>query len=215
MKAFPSPNIRPQPITQNEIVEAANTMKFLARMLVQFLARHSPLSTSAKPAFIQNTSIAVTSTQTVSMPTRMALLLSISAWSSGVAPSLDCPHARADPSSANIPSATANEKFRERNDFTFDLPEDMASGAQDTACTRANRPGARFAAASQQVPCRVRTAPTRPGRRVSAHPGVPAPARLPLIRAHRGADCPSLECRRERCKQRPSAQMGRMMHTWR
>ena len=52
-------------------------MKFFARMLLVFLARHRPLSTSAKPAFIQNTSIAVTSTHTVSMPIRSALLLSI------------------------------------------------------------------------------------------------------------------------------------------
>src|SRR3989304_6048837 len=65
----PAPNIKPQPMTQNEIVDAANTIKFLARMLAQFFARHSPLSTRAKPAFIQNTSIAVTSTHTVSNPT--------------------------------------------------------------------------------------------------------------------------------------------------
>ena len=74
MKPLPSPNIRPQPITQNEIVEAANTMKFLVRMLVAFLARQRPLSTSAKPAFMKNTSIAVTSTHTVSMPMRRSLL---------------------------------------------------------------------------------------------------------------------------------------------
>ena len=44
-------------------------MKFFERMLTQFFARHMPDSTQAKPRFMKNTSMPVTSTQTVSAPT--------------------------------------------------------------------------------------------------------------------------------------------------
>jgi len=70
----PSPNMRPQPTAQNENVASANTTKFFARMLTQFLARQRPLSTKAKPAFIQNTSMPATMTHTVSVATRMLLI---------------------------------------------------------------------------------------------------------------------------------------------
>jgi len=72
-KPLPSPNISPQPSTQNDRDEIAKTMKFFARMFVQFLARHRPDSTSAKPAFIQKTSMAATRTQRVSRPMRRPL----------------------------------------------------------------------------------------------------------------------------------------------
>ncbi len=73
-QGVPSPNIRPQPMTQNDSVDTAKTMKFFARMFTQFLARHRPLSTNAKPAFMKNTSIAVISTHVVSMPIRVSLI---------------------------------------------------------------------------------------------------------------------------------------------
>src|SRR6185436_19088072 len=47
----------------------AKTTKFLARMLTAFLRRQNPDSTSAKPAFIQNTRNAVIKTQIVSAMT--------------------------------------------------------------------------------------------------------------------------------------------------
>ena len=52
----------------------AKTMKFFARMFTVFFARHSPLSTIAKPVFMKNTSIAAIRTQTVSSPTRRSLM---------------------------------------------------------------------------------------------------------------------------------------------
>jgi hypothetical protein len=55
---------------------------------------------------------------------------------------------------------------------------------------------------SQQVPCRRGDAPTRSGRRVSARPGVPFPARLPLLRAQAGAGCPSFEFAPRTCAER-------------
>jgi hypothetical protein len=42
-------------------------------MFTQFFARQRPDSTKAKPAFMKNTSIAATKTQTVSTPVRRAL----------------------------------------------------------------------------------------------------------------------------------------------
>ncbi len=59
----------PQPSIQKNNVVTANTMKFLDRMLTVFFARQKPDSTVANPKFMKNTSIAVTSTQTVSAPT--------------------------------------------------------------------------------------------------------------------------------------------------
>ena len=116
MKEFPSPNMIPHPITQNEMLDAANTMKFLARMLVVFFARHSPLSTIAKPAFIQKTRQAVKSTHTVSMPMRRELLLSKSAWSlSEVAPpASSCARAGAEKSASarNISMAIPSGRCR-------------------------------------------------------------------------------------------------------
>src|SRR5690349_1963440 len=60
------PNMSPQPRIQNAAEETANTMKFLDRMFTQFLARHMPDSTAAKPRFMKNTNMAVINTHTVS-----------------------------------------------------------------------------------------------------------------------------------------------------
>ena len=79
MKSFPLPNIKPKPIAQNATDEAAKTMKFFARMLTAFFAWQSPLSTSAKPAFIQNTRKAVTSTHNVSSATLVSGSIAASA----------------------------------------------------------------------------------------------------------------------------------------
>src|SRR5690348_16082433 len=60
-------------------------MKFLERMLTQFFWRHIPDSTDAKPRFIKNTSIAVTSTQTVSAATLRLPSCSSTVGAGGVA----------------------------------------------------------------------------------------------------------------------------------
>src|SRR5262245_38290116 len=77
------PNIRPKPTTQKATVEMAKTMKFVDRMLTAFLRRQRPVSTQAKPAFIQNTSMAVTITQMVSAMT-LGVVISAIAASDGV-----------------------------------------------------------------------------------------------------------------------------------
>src|SRR5262245_2009814 len=56
----------PQPNIQKKNVVTANTMKFFDRIFTAFFARQKPDSTHAKPRFIKNTSMAVTSTHTVS-----------------------------------------------------------------------------------------------------------------------------------------------------
>ena len=68
-QALPPPNISPQPSSQKPIELTAKTMKFFDRMLTQFFARQKPDSTQAKPRFMKNTSMPVTSTQTVSAMT--------------------------------------------------------------------------------------------------------------------------------------------------
>src|SRR4026207_1773842 len=65
----------PQPISQKPLVVTANTMKFFERMFTQFFARHMPDSTVAKPRFMKNTSMPVTSTQTVSAITLSSALV--------------------------------------------------------------------------------------------------------------------------------------------
>jgi hypothetical protein len=64
--APPSENIMPNPIIQKARVEMANTTKFFDRIITAFLLRHRPASSRPKPAFMKNTSAAVTMTQTVS-----------------------------------------------------------------------------------------------------------------------------------------------------
>ncbi len=118
----PSPNIKPQPSAQNDSVEAAKTMKFLARMFVQFFCRHRPLSTSANPAFIQNTSIPATNTHRVSMPTRRALLLAVNvaigsagaAASAAAAASSAQPVAVIPPTMATVIASIRTHFMRER-----------------------------------------------------------------------------------------------------
>ena len=61
-----------KPIAQNAIDDSANTMKFLARMLTAFLARHRPVSSVAKPAFMKNTSMPAIITHSVSSATLVA-----------------------------------------------------------------------------------------------------------------------------------------------
>src|SRR5688572_8538530 len=80
-KEFPSPNIRPHPTMKNETEERAKTTKFFDRMLTAFLTRQKPDSTSANPAFIQNTRNAAISVHTVSAAT---LLLATLAESSAI-----------------------------------------------------------------------------------------------------------------------------------
>ena len=70
----------PQPINQKDTDAMAKTMKFFARMLTVFLARHKPDSTMANPRFMKNTRNAVNSTQTVSTPTCRELFRSSSAF---------------------------------------------------------------------------------------------------------------------------------------
>ncbi len=80
MKGLPFPNMSPQPMNQNDIDAMAKTMKFFARMLTAFLARHNPDSTMAKPRFMKKTRNAVNSTHAVSTPTCMELFRSSSAF---------------------------------------------------------------------------------------------------------------------------------------
>ena len=67
-------NQLPKPRNQNATVEIANTTKFLDKIFTQFLARANPDSTHAKPAFIKNTSMAVTSTKIVSAATFRSII---------------------------------------------------------------------------------------------------------------------------------------------
>ncbi len=81
-------------------------MKFFAKILTQFLARHNPLSTMAKPAFIQNTSMPVNNTQTVSNAIRMLLIPSLTASvAAGTAAAVSCAH----PVAASPSPAMANK----------------------------------------------------------------------------------------------------------
>ena len=59
----------PKPITQKARVEMAKTTKFFDRIMTAFLLRHRPASSRPKPAFMKNTRMAVTMTQTVSRAT--------------------------------------------------------------------------------------------------------------------------------------------------
>ena len=67
-------------MNQNDAEAMANTMKFFARMLTAFLARHNPDSTMAKPRFMKKTRNAVNSTHAVSTPTCIELFRSSSAF---------------------------------------------------------------------------------------------------------------------------------------
>ena len=67
--SVPSPNIKPNPITQKARVERAKTTRFFARTFTAFFWRQKPASSIQKPAFIKNTSMAVTMTHMVSSPT--------------------------------------------------------------------------------------------------------------------------------------------------
>src|SRR3954467_2564775 len=69
MTALPSPNMKAKPATQKASDAAAKTTTFLARMLTAFFERHNPLSNIAKPAFMKNTRIAVSTTHIVSRAT--------------------------------------------------------------------------------------------------------------------------------------------------
>ena len=68
MKSFPSPYMIENPIIQNSTVPNMKSTKFFIRILAVFLDCVSPASTRANPGCIQNTSMAPSSTQTVSRP---------------------------------------------------------------------------------------------------------------------------------------------------
>jgi len=75
MRTLPSPNISPNPTSQNASAATPNTTKFFARMLTAFFERQSPLSNIAKPAFMKNTRKAVTSTHIVSRATFVSAVM--------------------------------------------------------------------------------------------------------------------------------------------
>ena len=69
MKAFPSPNINPQPKSKKPKEDIAKIIKVFDKMFTQFFERANPLSNVAKLKFMKNTSMPVKTTQRVSRTT--------------------------------------------------------------------------------------------------------------------------------------------------
>lgn len=78
----PVPNIRPNPISQNNIEPTMKSTRFFIKMLAVFFIRVNPASTNANPGCMKNTSIAARSIQTVFKPVASSAVASAPAPSS-------------------------------------------------------------------------------------------------------------------------------------
>lgn len=72
----PVPNIKPNPIIQNNNEPKMKSTKFFIRILAVFFERVNPASTRAKPGCMKNTSIAANNIHTVLMPVDRLLMAS-------------------------------------------------------------------------------------------------------------------------------------------
>ena len=146
----------PQPSIQKNTVVTANTMKFFERMFTAFFARHMPDSTRAKPRFMKNTSMPVTSTHTVSAH-NFDLLSSAATGSAAVstaAVSAAC--CAAAVSSCGVSWAIAARLAAINRAST---PATQNNGSQSVRSGFFNRPISRVSRTR-----RIEFAPDRPGR---------------------------------------------------